>query len=55
MGLHILKLVEVKVEMLSFNPMKNYNRFTKIFQQNIFKDRREQDIKEQLQDEHFND
>ena len=43
------------VEMLSFKPMKSYNRFKKIFQQNIFKDRREQDIKEQLQDEHFDE
>ena len=43
------------VEMFSFQPMKSYNRFKKFFQQNIFKDRREQDIKEQLQDEHFDE
>ena len=43
------------VEMLSFKPMKSYERFKKIFQQKFFQHRRDQDIKEQLQDEHFDE
>ena len=43
------------VEMLSFKPMKSYDRFKKIFQQKIFQHRQKQDIKEQLQDDHFHE
>ena len=38
------------IEMLSFNPMRNYERFKKIFGAEMFKQCRNQDIKEQLQD-----
>ena len=44
-----------EIEKLSFNPMKNYKRFSSIFTHKIFKDRQKQDIKEQLQDAHFDD
>ena len=39
------------VEMLSFKPMKSYERF----KQSIFNDRRNQDRKEELEDEKFDE
>ena len=43
------------VEMLSFKPMKSYERFKQIFKPNIFNDRRNQDRKEELEDEKFDE
>ena len=57
MDLHIQQSVDVykEIEMLSFNPMKNYKRFSSIFTHKIFKDRQKKDIKEKQQDAHFDD
>ena len=43
------------VEMLSFKPMKSYERFKQIFKPKIFNDRRNQDRKEELEDEKFDE
>ena len=43
------------VEKLSFKPMKSNERFKQIFKPNIFKHRRNQDRKEELEDEQFDE